>query len=373
NHQLATEMLEQALGALHNPLWKGFGPQFATEKLEVLHGIRVSTWTVRKLMIKSELWRRARPGKKHRSWRPRRLCMGMLTQLDGSEHDWLEGRGPRCVLLIYIDDATSQILYGEFVKVEDTLTLMRATKTYLEKWGRPVAFYVDKDSIYRVNRQASIDEQLRDEYPMTQFARAMSELDVDVIAADSPQAKGRVERSFDTHQDRLVKELRLRGISTMEAANRYLWDQYIPEHNARFAIEPANASNMHRPLLPSHDLNEILSLRTERTVFNDFTVRFKSRFLQVLPDQPVRVRPKDKVLVEVRLDASMHLRLKDCYLAFKTLAKRPERPPERSSLPGPGSPIRRYYKPAKDHPWRRYGMQVWQPALHEFIPTPTTK
>lgn len=367
NHQLDSEVLEQALSALHDPLWNGFGPRFATEKLEVLHSIKLSAGTVRKLMIKAEIWRAARRGRRHRSWRPRRICLGMLTQLDGSPHDWFEGRGPECVLLIYIDDATSQVLYGEFVKVEDTLTLMRTTKIYLEKWGRPVAFYVDKDSIYKVNRQACIDEELRDEYPMTQFTRAMNELGVTVIPANSPQAKGRVERGFDTHQDRLVKELRLRGISTMEAANRYLWDEYIPEHNKHFAVEPGSSSNLHKPLLPDHDLNEILSLRTERTVFNDFTVRFKNRFLQILAEQPVRVRPKNKVLVEVRLDGSMHIRFKDCCLNFKTLAKRPERPPERSKPTVASLTIRRYHKPAADHPWRRYGMEVWQPDLHTFV------
>lgn len=366
NNQLDVDVLEQALGALHDPLWDGFGPQFAMEKLAALHSIKLSAGTVRKLMIKTEIWRVARRGNRHRSWRPRRICIGMLTQLDGSPHRWFEDRGPACVLLIYIDDATSQILYGEFVKVEDTLTLMHVTKIYLEKRGRPVAFYVDKDSIYKINRQASIDEDLRDEYPMTQFTRAMSELGIDVITADSPQAKGRVERGFDTHQDRLVKELRLRGISTMEVANRYLWDIYIPEHNARFAVEPASSTNVHRTLLPGHNLDEILSLRTERTVFNDFTARFKNRFFQILADQPVRVRPKDKILVEVRLDGSTHLRFKDCYLNFKILAKRPEGPPERSKPVVASQTIRRYHKPAADHPWRRYGMNIPEPGLHTF-------
>lgn len=339
NHQLDPDVLEQALGALHDPLWDGFGPRFATDKLENLHSIRLGAGTVRKLMIRTEIWRVARRGKRHRSWRPRRICLGMLTQLDGSPHKWFEERGPECVLLIYIDDATSQILYGEFVKVEDTLTLMRTTKVYLQTWGRPVAFYVDRDSIYKVNRQASIDEELRDEHPMTQFTRAMAELGVVVIAANSPQAKGRVERGFNTHQDRLVKELRLRGISTMEAANRYLWDVYIPEHNARYAVAPASTSDLHKPLLASHNLDEILSLRTERTVFNDFTVRFRNRFFQILAEQPMRVRPKDKVSVEVRLDGSTHLRCRDCYLNFKTLPKRPERPPERAQPVVGGRPF----------------------------------
>lgn len=370
NNRLDPEALGQALSVLHDPLWEGFGPVFAWEKLDKFYGIVLSKTTVRHLMLLANLWEVRRRGTRHRAWRERRICVGMLTQLDGSDHDWFEGRAPRCVLLIYIDDATSQVLYGEFVHVEDTLTLMRSTKTYLERRGRPSAFYVDKDSIYKINRQASIDEQLRDEQPMTQFTRAMSELGIGVIAADSPQAKGRVERGFDTHQDRLVKELRLRGISTMEAANRYLRDAYIPEHNERCAVEPAGSSDLHRPLLPEHNLDEILSLRTERTVFNDFTVRFKSCFLQILADQPVRVRPKSKVFVEVRLDGSMHVRFKDRYLDFKTLSKRPKRPSEGFKIAAPGPIVRRYYKPVRELPWRRGGMHVRQPRLDAaFSPT----
>jgi hypothetical protein len=291
----------------------------------------------------------------------------MLIQLDGSDHDWFEGRGPRCALIIYIDDASSQVLYGEFVDVEDTLTLMRTTRTYLERWGRPVAFYVDKDGIYKINRQASIDEELRDEYAMTQFTRAMDELGVDVICAHSPQAKGRVERGFDTHQDRLVKELRLRGISNKEQANRYLWDEYIPEHNARYAVEPANASNVHRPLLPSHNLDEILSLRTERTVAKDFTVRFQNRYLQILAEQPAHVRPGDKVLVEIRKDGSTHLKFKDCYLGFKTFEKRPRRPLERPQPSLRAHALRKHPRPTAEHPWRRYGARVSEPDIHNFV------
>ncbi|MEK7744375.1 MAG: ISNCY family transposase, partial [Elusimicrobiota bacterium] len=295
---------------------------------------------------------------KHRAWRERRACVGMLVQLDGSDHDWFEGRGPRCVLLVYIDDATSRILHAEFVKVEDTLTLMRGTRAYLLIHGRPVAFYVDKDSIYKVNRQASVDEELRDIQPITQFTRAMGELGVKVICADSPQAKGRVERGFDTHQDRLVKELRLAGICDMEAGNVFLRTVYIPAHNARFAVQPASPTDAHRPLLPEHNLDQILSLRAERTLFNDHTLRFQNKFFQLFEEQPVRLGPKDKVEVEIRLDGTTHLRAKGCYLRFKPIDKRPYRPylaaqPSRAKqyddprIKGVGS------KPAKDHPWRR--------------------
>ena len=358
NHQLDPEMLGMALSALHNPLWEGFGPFFAKQKLADYCAISLSDTTVRKLMTVTDIWTPRRHGAKHRAWRERRACVGMLVQLDGSDHDWFEGRGPRCALLVYIDDATSRILHAEFVKVEDTLTLMRSTRTYLQRYGRPAAFYVDKDSIYNVNRQATIDEELRDIHPITQFTRAMTELGIKVILADSPQAKGRVERGFDTHQDRLVKELRLAGINNMEAGNVFLRESYIADHNAAYAVEPANKTDAHRPLLPDHNLDQILSLRTERSIFNDYTVRFRNRFFQLFEEQPVRIRPKDKIEIEIRLDGSTHLRAKGCYLRFKPIEKRPYRPflaaqPSRAKTyedarcKGVGS------IPAKDHPWRR--------------------
>lgn len=326
NNRLDPELLGKALSALHHPRWHDFGPIFCLDKLRDMHGIVLGEGTVRKLMISTNLWELHRRGRKHRAWRERRACTGMLVQLDGSEHDWFEGRGPRCALIIYIDDATSRILYGEFVQVEDTLTLMRTTKTYLKRWGRPVAFYVDKDSIYNVNRQAVVEEELRDEQPMTQFTRAMSELGIEVILAHSPQAKGRVERGFDTHQDRLVKELRLAGISTMGQANEFLWKVYIPDHNRRCAIAPADPVDVHKPLLPLHDLAAILSIQIQRQVQNDFTIRHRNRFFQLQESQPVRVYPKAQITVQERLDGSMQLVFKNRRLKFHSIPDRPLRP-----------------------------------------------
>lgn len=363
NHHLEPDLLERAIGALHDPLWQGFGPSFATEKLQQYVGITLSPSTVRRLMMAAELWRSRTGRAKHRAWRERRPRLGMLVQLDGSDHDWFEGRGPRCVLLIYIDDATSRILYGEFVEVENTLILMRSTRSYLRLRGRPFAFYVDKDSIYKTNRKATVEEELREEYPMTQFTRAMSELGIEVITANSPQAKGRVERGFDTHQDRLVKELRLRGISSMGEANEYLWKSYIPEHNRRYAVAPAQAGDAHRPLLAAHNLAEILSQRTERSIARDFTVRHDNKFFQLLEHQPVRLRPNDKLIVEMRLDGSTHLKAKGRFLNFKRL---PERPKSLSAplaaarqalaLPRPRTPHQR--RPWRLYSYRRLGMRV---------------
>lgn len=325
NRGFDAERVKRVLSILQDPLWSGFGPQFAADKLAELHGIKVGRETLRRWMMKAGLWRAWHGPKKHRAWRERRSCVGMLVQLDGSDHLWFEDRAPRCVLVLYIDDATSRILYAEFAASEDTLTLMRTTRAYLERYGRPVAFYVDKDSIYKVNRPAKIEADETMPEPLTQFTRAMTELGISVQWAHSPQAKGRVERSFKTHQDRLVKELRLAGISSIAAANKFLQEVYVPAHNERFALAPAQAADAHRPLLRAHRLDEILSLRLERIVQNDFTVQSERRLLQILGGRGFRLRPKEKVFVESRLDGSLHLRHRDRYLPFKTIEHRAKR------------------------------------------------
>lgn len=327
NHRLDPELLGKALSAVHDPLWEGFGPTFAQQKLEDWCGIVLSDWKLRQLMRLTGVWESRRHRAKHRAWRERRAMLGMLVQLDGSPHDWFEGRGSECVLLIFIDDATSRILYGVFIPVESTLHLMRAAKVYLRAWGRPVAYYVDKDSIYTVNREASVDEALRGDGPITQFTRAMTELGIEMILANSPQAKGRVERGFDTHQDRLVKELRLRGICDIPKANEYLWGEYIPEHNRRFAVEPAAQGDAHRPLLALHDLAAILSIQEDRQVDNDFTVRYRNRFFQLGPRQPVRVCRNATVRVQERLDGSIRIVAKGERLKFHEIPARKPRPP----------------------------------------------
>jgi len=317
---------------------------------------------LRKAMIADGMYHPRKDRAKHRQWRQRRACVGMLVQLDGSEHDWFEGRGPRCALLIFIDDATSRILYAQFITVEDTVNLMRCAWQYLKIHGRPVAFYVDKDSIYKVNRQASIAEELRDEMPHTQFARAMQELDIEMVFAESPQAKGRVERGFKTHQDRLVKELRLAGVSDMEAANKFLAG-YVGKHNAKFAVAPESAVDAHRPLLVRHQLKKILCAKTVRTVANDYTVRYKRGYMQILEQQLVRVRPKAEIIVEERLDGSMWLWCKGVYLQYKAIEKR-QSANSATAVKLLLSELRpepkKGHVPPKNHPWRHWKLSKKQ-------------
>lgn len=338
NRRFPDGILSRAIGLVKKH-YSDFGPTLAQEKLVERHALSLSVSPLRRAMIQEGLWKPRKQRPFYRAWRERRPCVGELVQLDGSDHDWFEGRGPKCVLLPYVDDATSRVLHGQFITVEDTLSLMAATQIYLKACGRPLAFYVDKDSIYKINRQATVEEELKDGQPLTQFTRAMKELGIEVITANSPQAKGRVERGHSTHQDRLVKELRLAGISTMEKANPFLRDVYFPAHNARFAVAPAQITNLHRPLLKTQRLHEILSLRSPRVLANDFTLRFQSRLFQLLPDQPCRVRPGAKIDVETRLDTSTHLRFNDRYLNFKPIGARQYRPAHLDSgLPRPPSP-----------------------------------
>jgi len=359
NHRLPEGVINKAI-RLVKSRYPDFMPTFANEKLLENHKIKISVNTLRKAMIKEGIYRPRKVKPKHRSWRPRRSCVGMLVQLDGSDHNWFENRGPRCVFLTFIDDATSRVLYGRFIPVEDTINLLRCAKEYLKINGRPVAIYVDKDSIYKVNRQASVEEELRDKVPLSQFARAMTELGINMIFADSPQAKGRVERGFKTHQDRLVKELRLAGISDIAQANKFLDEIYMPKYNSRFAVAPASPVNAHRALLKTHNLEGALCIKTVRTLACDYTLRYKNQFLQITAEQEVRIRPGNKVLIEERLDTSLHLMFKGKYLRFKAIDKRPYRgyyAANKSVLRAMEKPSVGTSVPGKDHPWRRFPLK----------------
>lgn len=355
NHLLPQWYKDDALELVKRH-YSDFGPTFAAEKLLENHRLRISVNTLRKAMLGEGLYRVKRHKPKHRKWRERRACVGMMAQLDGSEHAWFEDRGHKCALLIFIDDATSRILHGRFITVEDTANLMACSMGYLKRHGRPVAFYVDKDSIYKVNRQANIAEELRDETPLSQFTRAMGELGIQMIFADSPQAKGRVERGFRTHQDRLVKELRLAGISDMASGNEFLEKVYIPKHNAKFAVVPARSANAHRVLLPAHKLDGILCMKLDRTVGNDYTLRYRNKFLQLEAQQEPRIRPGNVVSVEERLDGSLHLKFKGSYLRHRAVDKRPYKgyyATNEAELKALAKPSKGTSVPGREHPWRR--------------------
>ena len=266
NHQLPLALKELCI-TLISQNYSDFRPTLATEKLAECHNLHVSRETVRQWMIEANLWT-PRDERLKRAYQPRyrRECHGELVQIDGSQHRWFEERASKCTLLVYIDDATSQLMNLYFTQVESTFTYFEATKQYLLKHGKPVAFYSDKHSTFRTNKKGELGGD-----GITQFGRALNELNIDIICANSCQAKGRVERANQTLQDRLVKELRLRGISTIEDANAYA-SEFIKDYNRRFGKPPKSDHDAHRPLQTNEDLKEIFSWQEERTLSHNLTV-----------------------------------------------------------------------------------------------------
>lgn len=350
NHKVP-EKETQRIAKLLSGHYPDFGPTLAAEKLALNHSIKRDPKTIRQMMITQQLWKpKQRLQIEHRSWRPRRDCFGELEQFDGSYEYWFEDRAPKCCLLASIDDATGKITGLEFVAHEGVVPVFTFWQGYLLKNGKPRAIYLDQFSTYQMNPGvAKNNHELK-----TQFERAMQELGIEPITAYTPEAKGRVERLFGTLQDRLIKELRLRNISTPEAANDYLEKEFTPEFNQRFAVEPKSAANLHQSLTlqEQQQLPAILSRQYNRTIYNDFTISFRNQWYQITPQQPVLVRPKDRIIAELRLDDSVHLRLRGKYLAYQILPARPKKMTLKSWALSNSLP-RRIYKPALDHPWRK--------------------
>jgi len=324
-----------------------FGPTRACEYLAQDDGVEVSKETLRQLLIDAGM----RRGKRRRVeevhvWRPRRSCRGELVQWDTSVHDWLEGRGPRLYLVAMIDDASSQA-YGRFVTADSTEENLGVLWGYLEHWGRPVEFYTDKSSLFTVNRPAveAADEALPEEW--TQIGRALRELGIGWIAAHSPQAKGRVERFFGTAQDRLVKGLRLAQADSLEAAQTYLEQEYLPQWNQNFTRVPEGSTDAHRPLRAEHQLAAILSHVEERFVSADYTIRYQGRIYQIARGN---IRPGlrgGRVRVEQRLDGSLAVKFRQYDLSVTECRVPPKTPP-------PPKPVRaRKPRPKAAHNWMK--------------------
>ena len=276
NHRMDAQVEQQTLDLLKEK-YAGFGPTLAHEKLTEVHGIGISRESVRQLMITEGLWKpkRAKKPPVHQM-RERRACFGELVQIDGSDHAWFEERGPKCTLLVYIDDATGQLMELWFVPDETFFAYCEASRHYFERYGKPVAFYSDKHGIFRVNQPRPMGLSSG----LTQFGRAMQELNIQIICANSPQAKGRIERANQTLQDRLVKELRLRRISDMQAGNAYL-PEFLADFNRRFAVQPRSSHNAHRPLLKTENLDLILTYQKTGTLSKNLTVQSNKIIYQI--------------------------------------------------------------------------------------------
>lgn len=307
NHRKDAKLQRRVL-QIYRKEFHDFGPTFAAEKLAE-RGLEVSADTLRRWLLAEGLWQLRRRRAPHRSRRPRRGCFGELVQVDTSIHDWTEGRGEDMVLLHMIDDATSRLL-ARFYDADTVLNHLDLLGRWLGLHGRPLAFYSDRHSIFAPQEKGRVVPDAE-----TQFGRALRELDIELILAHSPQAKGRVERSFGTAQDRVVKEMRLAKVKTIVAANALLDDGLLAKHNRLFGVPPRQAGDAHRALGPTFNLAAILSLQQQRTVANDYTVRFENRFYQL--DQPIYPgQRKGKVVIEVRLDGSMAIRFGTHYLKY---------------------------------------------------------
>jgi transposase len=357
NRKMRESFKKQVISLLADK-YKGFGPTLAGECLEREEKLKVSRETLRAWMMPEGLWKSRRQRVKHQQWRPRKQYYGEMVQLDTSVHDWFEGRGEEAVLISMIDDATSRVL-KRFTPCDGTMANMRVLEEYIRRHGRPVAIYADRASHFLTTRQPSIEEALAGEQARTQIKRALEELGIQYIAAYSPQAKGRVERSFQTDQDRLVKSMRLEGISSIAQANAHLDRVYMPLWHKRFTVPPTSLIDAHRPA-DGYDLKAILSVQNHRVVANDYTVRHNNRLYQIDRKEAIGGLRGSKVIVEERLDGSLKIRWRGRYLRYRQLPqtalrlKKAEsavtpvglRPPSVTALSQP-------WRPSPDHPWNR--------------------
>ena len=361
--KLSAEVREKAVRILSQEVYRGFGPTLASEYLSRKHQLPIGREALRKLMLEAGLWRgRHRQTQEIHAWRPRRCARGEMVQWDTSEHDWLEGRGPRLYLIHMIDDATSE-LTARFVAHDSSEENMRLLGSYLERHGRPLSFYTDKASLFQTTEKRRRDRPGEPvdaiQMPPTQIGRALRELGIAWIAAHSPQAKGRVERSFQTAQDRLVKGLRVAGAKTLAEANRFLEQEFLPWWNQHLVVAPANATDAHRPLEAAHDLAAILSAVETRQVGNDYTLRFHGSKYQI---SRASIRPGLRgasVRVEKRLDGSLAVVYQGRYLQIQECspvppaAPPPPRKPSMATTASQRTPWGKNYDRMKDIPiWR---------------------
>jgi hypothetical protein len=340
--------LKDRVVELYLQKYKGFGPTFTAEKLYELDAIDLSKETVRKWLIEAGQWQRGRKSRAHRQWRERKANCGEMVQMDGSHHDWFEGRRPKCVLMGYIDDATGKI-YCRFYEYEGTIPAMDSFKRYIRAHGIPMSVYFDKHTTYKSTAEPSIEDEINGTEPLSEFGWALRELGVNLIHAHSPQAKGRVERMFNTLQDRLVKEMTLRGINTIEEANRYL-KGYLFSHNKRFAVKPKEQNDLHRQIPGGLNLDNIMCIRTERTLRNDLTIAHKGKLYQIQES----VKSK-KVIVEERVNGKMLITHKDMSLKFKEITTRPEKQQKPDCIPWQ----RKGHTPSSEHPWRKSNSKLF--------------
>lgn len=355
NHSIEKSVRENVLTIIKQ-IYPDFKPSFAAEKLKEQHGLIVNPETLRLWMIEDGLWKAHLQRKvNYHAWRQRKDYFGELEQFDGSYHLWFEerlldeyGNPQEICLLASIDDATGKITHAKFDFNEGVVVVFNFWMEYVLTVGKPLGIYLDKFSTYKINYKGAVDNSLL----MTQFQKTMKLLSIEVINANSPEAKGRVERLFGTLQDRLVKELRLNNISSITDGNLFL-KEFIPKFNNRFSVIPGREGNIHRELTPyeKRNLKSIFSIKSQRRINSDFTIQFKNHFYQLEEIQPVTIRPKEKVLIEEWLNGTIHFKFKDKFLKVFLL---PEKPKKISKQPVILTSHPLNWKPPPDHPWRQF-------------------
>jgi transposase len=343
---------KQAVLARYQERYPDFGPTLAAEKL-ALDGYKVDHETLRRWLVQARLWRKRRKRALHRSWRERRAHFGELVQLDGSHHEWFEKRADRCCLMKLIDDATSKRM-AHLSEEETIFSAMELLWQWIDRYGIPRALYTDKKNVYVVDEKTRARAAESGEEVLTHFGRACKKLGITIITAHSPQAKGRVERSHGTYQDRLVKELRLAQVNTITAANELLAGGYGEQLSEKFAVAPRSAADYHRA--PNgYDLAAIFCLEEERTLLRDWTVRFENQFFQLAPPNKTMLA-RGKVLVQRYLDGSLHFRYREQELRYTILPQRPQpavQPPKRKAK-APGDLRNKKLGTPPNHPWRNF-------------------
>ncbi|MBU0568952.1 ISNCY family transposase [bacterium] len=348
NRKIKSEIIKKAVEHLKTK-YLGFDPTHASEKLDENNNIQLGKETVRQIMIKEKLWTvkpRKQP-KQYRSWRARKDNYGKMQQFDGSYHLWLEDRAEELCLLLSVDDATGKITHAKFDYNEGVIAVFKFWTEYINKHGLPTSIYLDKFSTYKINHPSAVDNKEL----MTQFQRATKQVGINLITAHSAQAKGRVERMNKTLQNRLVKEMRLANISTVEDANKFL-QEYIPKFNDKFSVVPARRANLHKTVDKTlkEKLPQIFSRQEQRQIQNDYTIRFKTKYFQLNQEQPTTAYKKDTVIIEEHLNGEIKINLKEHYLNYTVL---PERPKKIINIKLHA--IRRKqsdWKPPINHPWR---------------------
>ncbi len=353
NRQIDLGTKESILGRYDEVYW-GFGPTLAAEKL-VGEGYTVDHETLRRWLLAEGKWQRQRKRSQYRQRRERREHFGELVQMDGSFHHWFGQDHPRSCLIEMIDDATG-IRLCLMAKEETTEACMWLLWEWIGRYGIPKALYTDKKNVFIISRPTSLEEQLSGEEPMSAFGKACAKLDIAIIAANSPQAKGRVERAHGVTQDRLVKELRLLEVTTINGANGVLFGGFTEHLNEKFAIAPAGKEDAHRPVPARVKLAEVFSIEEERSVGNDWVVRYHNRFWQISKDNRVLPRPKNKVAVRRLLDGSVQLvyggQVLRCQEITADQVANPSQAGAKKAVPGT-APLPVVKTPAPTHPWYR--------------------